>query len=59
MLIPLLRQFSISLEPWVNMALVTMALFIVAEISYRLIEKPVMDLGHHIKYKKPAAEPLV
>lgn len=59
MFIPLLRQFSISLEPWVNMAAVTIVLFAVAEISYRLLEKPIMDLGHRIKYKKPAVEPLV
>jgi peptidoglycan/LPS O-acetylase OafA/YrhL len=59
MFIPLLRQFSFSLEPWMNMVIVTLALFFVSELSYRLIEKPIMDLGHHIKYKKPAVEPLV
>lgn len=59
MFIPLLRQLPVTLEPWINMLVVTIALFIVAELSYRFIERPIMNLGHHVKYKMPAVEPLV
>jgi peptidoglycan/LPS O-acetylase OafA/YrhL len=52
--IVLLAGLSISLEPWANLLLICAVLFALAEISYRLIESPIMNLGHHFKYKKPS-----
>ena len=54
-MITLLAKQSMVFEPWVNLLLVTILLFVFAEISYRLIEKPMMNLGHRFKYDAPQA----
>ena len=51
----LLAGSPIVLEPWVSILLTCILLFLVAELSYRFIEKPIMNLGHHFKYQKPQA----
>jgi peptidoglycan/LPS O-acetylase OafA/YrhL len=53
--ITLLAKQSMVFEPWVNLLLITILLFVFAEISYRLIEKPMMNLGHRFKYDAPQA----
>lgn len=50
--VTLLSGFSISLDPVVSTLIVCVLLFALAEISYRLIEKPIMNWGHNIKYQK-------
>lgn len=40
-----------SLSPWITAIISMIALFLVSELSYRILEKPVMSLGHHFKYK--------
>lgn len=47
---PLMAGFSIALESWATLLIICVVLFVVAELSYRLIEKPIMNLGHHFKY---------
>ncbi len=49
----LLTGSSIVIAPWVSILLTCILLFLVAELSYRLVEKPIMNLGHHFKYDKP------
>ncbi len=49
-LVTLLAGFSIALESWATLLIICIVLFAVAEISYRFIEKPIMNLGHHFKY---------
>ncbi|GEM_PF-3244846 len=43
---------SITLNPVVAMLLVCVLLCLVAELSYRLIEKPIMNWGHQFKYRR-------
>ncbi len=50
-----LEKQSMVFESWVNLLLVTILLFGFAEISYRVIEKPMMNLGHRFKYDVPRA----
>ncbi len=50
--VTLLSGFSIALVPWVSILLTCILLFVLAEISYRVVEKPIMNLGHHFKYQK-------
>lgn len=51
----LLQKQSIVLAPWANLLLVVILLFAFSEISYRLIEKPMMSWGHRFKYLVPRA----
>ncbi len=54
----LLAGTSIVLEPWVSILVTCVLLFLIAELSYRFVERPIMNLGHHIKYQMPqSAEP--
>lgn len=53
--VTLLEKQSITLEPWVSLLLVTILLFVFSEISYRVIEKPIMNWGHRFKYDFPQA----
>jgi peptidoglycan/LPS O-acetylase OafA/YrhL len=50
--VTLLSGFSISLDPVASTLIVCVLLFALAEISYRLVEKPIMNWGHHFKYRK-------
>jgi peptidoglycan/LPS O-acetylase OafA/YrhL len=51
-LIPLLitRYITDELSTWTVVAIYTVLLFVVSEISYRLLEKPIMVWGHRFKY---------
>lgn len=51
-LIPLLiaQYLSDDLSIWIVIAIYTIVLFIVSEISYRFLEKPIMVWGHRFKY---------
>jgi peptidoglycan/LPS O-acetylase OafA/YrhL len=40
-----------TLSPWVMVAIFLVVLFIISELSYRIVEKPIMSLGHYFKYK--------
>jgi peptidoglycan/LPS O-acetylase OafA/YrhL len=51
----LLANSSILVPVWMIILISTILLFGVAELSYRLIEKPIMNLGHHFKYQIPEA----
>lgn len=48
-----LAGMSVEIEPWLSILFSCILLFIVAELSYRLLEKPFMNLGHIFKYQKP------
>jgi peptidoglycan/LPS O-acetylase OafA/YrhL len=45
------RDFS----AWTAVGLALVVLVIVSEVSYRLLEKPIMDWGHRFKYERPPA----
>jgi peptidoglycan/LPS O-acetylase OafA/YrhL len=38
------------LSPWLMVTIFLVVTFVVSELSYRIIEKPVMSLGHYFKY---------
>src|SRR5215212_1432281 len=39
------------LSAWALVIVSTIVLFAIAELSYRMIEKPIMSLGHYFQYK--------
>jgi peptidoglycan/LPS O-acetylase OafA/YrhL len=51
-LIPFLLAWLLlkDLSPWVVVIISLVILFIISELSYRIVEKPIMSLGHHFKY---------
>jgi peptidoglycan/LPS O-acetylase OafA/YrhL len=51
----LLAGASITLDPVAAMLLVCVLLCVVAELSYRLVETPVMNWGHQFKYARSLA----
>lgn len=51
-IVPVLRGLPFIHLAWINLPVTALLLFVVAEISYRLLEKPVMDWGHRFKYDK-------
>ncbi len=51
----LIAESSISLDPVVSMLFVCVLLCAVAELSYRLVEKPIMNWGHQFKYERSLA----
>lgn len=40
-----------ELSPWTMVIIFLITLFIISELSYRIIEKPIMSLGHYFKYE--------
>jgi len=40
-----------EISPWIITAIYTIVLFVVSEVSYRLLERPIMVWGHHFKYE--------
>jgi len=52
-LIPFLLAWFLedSLSAWPLVVILLIVLFVAAELSYRVIEKPIMTLGHHFKYE--------
>lgn len=40
-----------TLSPWIMVMIFLIALFIVSELSYRIIEKPIMSFGHYFRYE--------
>lgn len=38
------------LSPWLMVTIFLVVTFVVSELSYRIIEKPIMSLGHYFKY---------
>ena len=51
----LMSGSSIVLEPWASILITCVLLFLIAELSYRFVEKPIMNLGHHFKYEQPGS----
>jgi peptidoglycan/LPS O-acetylase OafA/YrhL len=53
LLIPFILAWFLhnALSPWIVAIISLIALFIVSELSYRIVEKPVMSLGHYFKYE--------
>lgn len=53
LLIPFILAWFLrdALSPWIVAIISLIALFVVSELSYRIVEKPVMSLGHHFKYE--------
>ncbi|MGZ9222435.1 MAG: acyltransferase family protein [Anaerolineales bacterium] len=51
-LMPFVLAWFLSdiLSPWQVVIISLIVLFVVSELAYRLIEKPIMVLGHHFKY---------
>lgn len=49
----LLAAWSIQMNAFLFVFLITATLFILAELSYRFFEKPFMDFGHRFKYSHP------
>lgn len=52
LLVPLLltRYLTDELSTWAVIAIYTVILFVVSELSYRILEKPIMVWGHRFKY---------
>jgi peptidoglycan/LPS O-acetylase OafA/YrhL len=52
-LIPFLLAWFLhdKLPPWTMVAILLIVLFGISELSYRIIEKPIMSLGHYFKYE--------
>ena len=42
-----------NLSPWAVMVIAALVLIAIAELSYRVIERPIMSLGHRFKYDPP------
>jgi peptidoglycan/LPS O-acetylase OafA/YrhL len=42
-----------DLSPWIIMTISMLVLGLISELSYRVIEKPIMALGHRFKYDSP------
>jgi len=40
-----------DISPWIIIAIYTIVLFVVSELSYRLFERPIMVWGHRFKYE--------
>jgi peptidoglycan/LPS O-acetylase OafA/YrhL len=55
----LVVRLSIPVSPWVSMITITILLFVVAEISYRVVEKPIMNWAHRFKYDNPQQAPAI
>ena len=53
----LLEKQAIALDPLVSMLLITIFLFVLAELSYRAVEKPIMNWAHRFKYDNPPQIP--
>jgi peptidoglycan/LPS O-acetylase OafA/YrhL len=55
--VQILMPFAVSwflgdtLSSWAMVVIFLSVLFIVSELSYRIIEKPIMSLGHYFKYE--------
>ncbi len=44
---------------WIELLLITLVTFAAAELSYQLLEKPFIALGHKFKYKYTKNEPIL
>jgi peptidoglycan/LPS O-acetylase OafA/YrhL len=44
-----------TLSPWIVILIYTIILFVVSEVSYRVLEKPIMSWGHRFKYDRALA----
>ena len=53
----LIERQPIPIGPWVSMLMITILLFVVAELSYRAVEKPIMNWAHRFKYDTPPQIP--
>ena len=53
LLVPFLLAWFLqdALSPWAMVAIFLIVLFVISELSYRIIEKPIMSLGHYFKYE--------
>ncbi|RPI92655.1 MAG: acyltransferase [Chloroflexi bacterium] len=53
LLIPFLVTWFLhdTLSPWIMVAIFLIVLFVISELSYRIVEKPIMSLGHYFKYE--------
>jgi peptidoglycan/LPS O-acetylase OafA/YrhL len=45
------RYVQVDLSPWLIIGIYTVLLFVGAELSFRLFEKPIMVWGHRFKYE--------
>lgn len=45
-----------DLSTWTDIVISTIVLFVVSEVSYRLLEKPIMSWGHRFKYEQIPAD---
>ena len=54
---PVFLRIAFDFRPiwWVNLLMKAAVLFFISELSYRLLEKPIMELGHRFKYHRPVA----
>ncbi|MGB8984970.1 MAG: acyltransferase, partial [Anaerolineales bacterium] len=52
-LVPLIVGWLLhaAVSPWIVISIYTIVLFLVSEVSYRLLEKPIMSWGHRFKYE--------
>lgn len=44
------RWHGFHLNPWIAVVIIVIVLCVVCELTYRLFEKPFLDLGHKFKY---------
>jgi peptidoglycan/LPS O-acetylase OafA/YrhL len=45
-----------NVSPWIVVIISLIVLFVISELSYRIVEKPIMVLGHRFKYDPPVSK---
>jgi peptidoglycan/LPS O-acetylase OafA/YrhL len=53
-LVPFLLSWLLhhNISNWIVIPIYTVVLFVISEVSYRLLEKPIMSWGHRFKYEQ-------